>query len=172
MQRLEQQQADYTATKSKELTLPEPTFLAVTQVWRVPQLDVSEMEDIPNACFKSCNLNRVLELWVRNGRIKQDDHIVSCVDFSRKYLRTACDPPQLIQRNATMKASASKRQKTSQASILEGDNSASRNVRNDDVESIVDSTEEEDEEEDEGDEDTAEGETETDNPDELLMLSA
>ncbi|VDP57533.1 unnamed protein product [Heligmosomoides polygyrus] len=169
MQRLEQQQADYTATKSKEVTLSEPTFLAydnVTQVWRVPQLDVSEMEDIPNACFKS---TRALG---RNGRIKQDDHIVSCVDFFRKYLRTACDPPQLIQRYATMKASASKRQKTSQASILEGNNSASRNVRNDDVESIVDSTEEEDEEEDEGDEDTAEGETETDNPDELLMLSA
>ncbi|VDP57494.1 unnamed protein product [Heligmosomoides polygyrus] len=78
----------------------------------------------------------------------------------------------MIQRYATMKTSASKMQKTSQASILEGDNSALRNVRNDDVESIVDSTEEEDEEEDEGDEDTAEGETETDNPDELLMLSA
>ncbi|VDO33731.1 unnamed protein product, partial [Heligmosomoides polygyrus] len=48
MQQLEQQQADCTVTKSKELTLPEPTFLAydnVTQVWRVPQLDVSEMED-------------------------------------------------------------------------------------------------------------------------------
>ncbi|VDP05131.1 unnamed protein product [Heligmosomoides polygyrus] len=103
MQRLEQQQADYTATKSKELTLPESIFLAydnVTQVWRVPQLDVSEMKDIPNACFKSCDLNRVLELWIRNGRIKQDDHIVSCVDFFRKYLRTACDPPQLIQRYA------------------------------------------------------------------------
>ncbi|VDO24827.1 unnamed protein product [Heligmosomoides polygyrus] len=82
-----------------------------------------------------------------------------------------------VMKIATMKASASKRQKTSQASILEGDNSASRNVNAGYLllgrrRSIVDSTEEEDDEEDEGDEDTAEGETETDNPDELLMLSA
>ncbi|VDO88078.1 unnamed protein product [Heligmosomoides polygyrus] len=90
--------------KCQEAKLPEDTCLSfenLTQVWRIPQLDVlEEWPDLSNALFKSVDLNRKMEKWIRTNRGKPGDHVTACTEFFHAYLREACEPPVLVKRYA------------------------------------------------------------------------
>ncbi|VDO99061.1 unnamed protein product [Heligmosomoides polygyrus] len=88
--------------KSPEAKLPEETCLAfenLTQLSRIPQLAVLWL-DLSNAIFKSVDLNKKMEKWIRTKRGKPDDHVTECTDFFRVYLKEACEPPTLVKRYA------------------------------------------------------------------------
>ncbi|VDO19914.1 unnamed protein product [Heligmosomoides polygyrus] len=90
--------------KCQEAKLHEDTCLAfenLTQVWRIPQLAVQEESpDLSNALFKSVELNKKMEKWIRTKREKPHDHVTACTDFFRVYLKEACEPPVLVKRYA------------------------------------------------------------------------
>ncbi|VDP27118.1 unnamed protein product [Heligmosomoides polygyrus] len=88
--------------KSPEAKLPEGTCLGfenLTQLWRIPQLAVL-WPDLSNAIFKSVDLNKKMEKWIRAKRGKPNDHVTECTDFFRVYLKEACEPPTLVKRYA------------------------------------------------------------------------
>ncbi|VDO29271.1 unnamed protein product [Heligmosomoides polygyrus] len=84
--------------KTPEAKLPEETCLAfenLTQLWRIPQLAVL-WPDLSNAHFKSVDLNKKMQKWIRTKRGKPHDHVTACTDFFRVYLKEACEPPTLV----------------------------------------------------------------------------
>ncbi|VDO88854.1 unnamed protein product [Heligmosomoides polygyrus] len=88
--------------KTPEAKLPEETCLAfenLTQLWRIPQLAVL-WPDLSNAHFKSVDLNKKMQKWIRTKRGKPHDHVTACTDFFRVYLKEACEPPTLVKRYA------------------------------------------------------------------------